>query len=53
MMRARLWREGSLYRIHESSALNLVVSQLVWTWSVGGKFNDYNACLSQLTIEWE
>ncbi|MFG1192847.1 hypothetical protein [Xanthobacter flavus] len=35
MMRARLWQEGPPYRIRESSALTLVVSQLVWTWSAG------------------
>ena len=53
MMRVRLWRTGSPYRIRESSGFTLVVSQLVWTWSVGGKFNDYNANSNQLTIEWE
>jgi hypothetical protein len=53
MMRARLWREGLPYRIHEPSALTPVVSQLVWVWSVGGKFNDYKAISNPLTIEWE
>ena len=52
MMHARLLREGSPFRIHESSGLTLVVSRLVWTWSVGGKFNNYNANSNQLTIEW-
>jgi len=53
MMRARLWRGGLPYRIHESNALALVVSQLVWTRGVSGKLNNYNANSNPLTIEWE
>ena len=53
MMHARLWREGSPFRIHEFSGLTLVVSQLVWTWGLSGKPNGYNANSNQLTIEWE
>lgn len=36
-----------------SSVLTPVVSQLVWTWSAGGKPNNYNARSNQLTIEWD
>jgi hypothetical protein len=53
MMCARLWQEGSLYRIHESSGLTLVVSQLVWIRGQSGKPNNYNANSNLLTIEWE
>jgi hypothetical protein len=53
MMRVRMWWEGPSYRIRESSALTLVVSQLVWTWSAGGKSNNYNVISNPLTIEWE
>ena len=53
MTRARLWWEGPPFRIRESSLLGLVVSQLVWAWSVDEKFNNYNANSIQLTIEWE
>ena len=41
------------YRIHESSSLTLVVSQLVWAWGLSGKPNSYNANSNPLTIEWE
>lgn len=53
MMRTRLWQEGPLYRIRESSLLGLVVSWLVWFWVVGEKLNNYNAQSNPLTIEWE
>jgi len=53
MIRAFSWRGGSLFRIRESSAHTLVVSKLVWTWSLSGKPNSYNANSNQLTIEWE
>jgi hypothetical protein len=53
MMRARLWRGRPPYRIRESSALTLVVSQLVRAWSMRGKPNTYNANSNPLTIEWE
>lgn len=45
--------ERSQYRIQESSALTLVVSQLVYAWSACRKPNNYNARISPLTIEWE
>lgn len=53
MMRGRLWRAGSLQRIRESSALTLVVLQLVWIRGLSGKSNTYNANSNRLTIEWE
>lgn len=53
MMHARLWREGSPFRIHESSGLTLVVSQLVWALGASGKLNNYNVNSNPLTIEWE
>lgn len=52
-IRAPLWRVATPLRIRESSPLTLVVSQLVWVWSLSRKGNSYNAKSTLLTIEWE